>query len=101
MQAIQLIKSPPNCATRKDKGIYPKPNLKTSSNQRSEKCVRCVLLLYNGNLRVFLADHLLQAWSQPRTFKIHNKAAKLILSGIGSIPHDIEAKSMSKMAAKA
>ena len=31
----------------------------TSNNQRLEKCVRCVLLLYNWDLRVFLADHLL------------------------------------------
>ena len=35
----------------------------TSNNQRLEKCFRCVLLLYNWDLRVcfvvvFLADHL-------------------------------------------
>ena len=35
----------------------------SSNNQRLEKCVRCVLLLYNWYLRVFLADHLLQTWS--------------------------------------
>ena len=43
---------------------------KTSNNQRLEKCVRCVLLLFNWDLRVFLADHLLQTWSLPRTFEI-------------------------------
>ena len=38
-------------------------NSKTSNNQRLEKWVRCVLLLYNWYLRVFLVDHLLQTWS--------------------------------------
>ena len=35
----------------------------TSNNQRSEKCVRHVLLLCNWDLRVFSADHQLQTWS--------------------------------------
>ena len=38
------------------------------NNQRLEKCGRCVLLLYDWDLRVLLADHLLQTWSYPRTF---------------------------------
>ena len=46
----------------------------TSNNKRLEKCVRCVLLRYKWDLRVFLADHLLQTWSSPRAYEIHNKA---------------------------
>ena len=34
--------------------------LEASNDQRLEKCVRGVLLLYNWDLRVVLADHLLQ-----------------------------------------
>ena len=43
-----------------------KVKILTSNNQRLEKCVGCVLSLYNLDLRVslfFLVDHLLQAWS--------------------------------------
>ena len=56
--------------------MSPKNTL-TNNNQRLEKCVRCVLLpyKYNWDLRVFLADHLLQTWSYPLTFEIHDKAA--------------------------
>ena len=34
----------------------------TSNNQRLEKCVRCVLLLYNWDLHVSLGDDVLQTW---------------------------------------
>ena len=33
----------------------------TSNNQRLENGVRCVLLLYNWDSRVFLAEHLLHS----------------------------------------
>ena len=41
--------------------IQTKESIKTSNNQRLEKCVRCVLLLYNWYMRVFLTDHLLHS----------------------------------------
>ena len=37
----------------------------TRNSQRLEKCIQCVLLLYNGDFHIFffLADYLLQTWS--------------------------------------
>ena len=67
-------------------------NLKARNNQRKEKCVGCVWLLYNWDLCVFLADQQRQL----RTLKFTIYSLNSSCLSMDRYQHEMEAKYVSQ-----